>query len=415
MNTLNKNNTETFTSLRNLFNIPRNKQGAEQIYFCGNSLGLMPKITPDLILEELEDWKKLGVEGHMHAARPWMPYHEILTDQMSKIVGAFPSEVVVMNSLTVNLHLMMVSFYRPKGKKYKVLIDYSTFPSDRYAIASQLRYHGFDPKEGIIELTPDIDGKIVSAASIEKTLEHHGEEIALILIGAVNYYTGQLYDIKEITRLGHQYDCIVGFDLAHAAGNIDLNLHEDGPDFAAWCSYKYLNSGPGSLSGCFIHQRHHNIPIQRFEGWWGHDKNSRFMMGDEFQPIPSAEAWQLSNPPILSMAAIKASLDIFALTDMKTLRELSLMMSRMLIEGVLSLNNPNIRIITPKEDKNRGCQVSIQMLKPNRELFNTLTSNDIISDWREPDVIRLAPVPLYNTFEEINRFLELFDKALRHQ
>jgi len=401
---------DTLAAYRKQFCIPKTKDGHETVYLCGNSLGLMPKQTPEYVQQELEDWKNLGVEGHFHAHRPWMPYHEFLTDSMAEVVGAKPSEVVVMNSLTVNLHLLMASFYRPTAKRYKILFDYSPFPSDRYAIASQVRFHGYDPKDAMIELQPEEGGEIVSDTYIENIIATQGDEIAMILIGGVNYYTGQLYDIPKITALGHQYGCIVGFDLAHAAGNIHLQLHDDGPDFAAWCSYKYLNSGPGSLSGCFIHERHHNSDLPRFEGWWGNDKSSRFLMQDDFVPIPTAEAWQLSNPPILSMAAIKSSLDIFCSASMAALRSKSEKLTGYLENLVLNTEHKGIHIITPREKHRRGCQLSLQMEVPDKKLFQKITDAGVIADWREPDVIRIAPVPLYNSFEDVWKFNHLLKK-----
>lgn len=398
---------DKLASYRDQFCIPKTKDKKETIYLCGNSLGLMPQQTPDYVHQELEDWKNLGVEGHFYAHRPWMPYHEFLSEQMAGVVGAKSSEVVVMNSLTVNLHLLMVSFYRPNSKRYKILFDYSPFPSDRYAIASQIRFHGFDPAEAMIELQPEAHSEIVSKDYIDNILAAHGEEIALILIGGVNYYTGQLYDIPLITELGHKYGCIVGFDLAHAAGNIQLNLHEDGPDFAAWCTYKYLNSGPGSLSGCFIHERHHKSDLPRFEGWWGNDKASRFLMKDNFVPIPSAEAWQLSNPPILSMAAIKSSLDIFSQATMGALRQKSENLTQYLQDLIENSQHQGLHIITPYEKHRRGCQLSLQMEQPDKRLFQKITDAGVIADWREPDVIRVAPVPLYNSFKDVWKFNDL--------
>ena len=405
---------DELSSFRQRFHIPKDENGNDVVYLCGNSLGLMPKATSDYINQELEDWKNLGVEGHFLAKNPWMPYHEFLTKNMANVVGALPSEVVVMNSLTVNLHLLMVSFYRPTSNRYKILFDYSPFPSDRYAIASQVKFHGYDPADAMIELIPDSSDELVSIDNIKNILETQGNEIALILIGGVNYYTGQLYDIKTITKLGHAHGCVVGFDLAHAAGNIDLHLHEDGPDFAAWCSYKYLNSGPGSLSGCFVHERHHQSDLPRFAGWWGHDKATRFLMGDEFKPIQTAEGWQLSNPPVLSMAAIRASLDLFAEAEIDRLRSKSVKLTAYLADLLAEIHDENIKIITPSDPTSRGCQLSIQMIKPDKKLFNYLTENGVIADWREPDVIRVAPVPMYNSFEDVWQFCRILKDGLSH-
>ncbi len=400
---------------RDKFCIPKAADGSDVIYFCGNSLGLMPKTTETYIRQELEDWKNMGVEGHIHAKNPWMPYHEILTSKMAGIVGCLPSEVVVMNGLTVNLHLMMVSFYRPDKTRYKIVTDYSPFPSDRYAIASQIQFHGYDPADGIIELKPSDGQDIVTMEHIEEVLQKHGHEIALIMIGGVNYYTGQAYPIREITRLGHQHGCMVGFDLAHAAGNLALNLHDDGPDFAAWCSYKYLNSGPGALSGCFVHERHHNNDgIPRFAGWWGHDKQTRFKMGDTFAPIHTAEAWQLSNPPIFQMAAINASLDIFAEAGIDRLRQKSERLTGYLQTLLDAENSPYIEVITPRDTQQRGCQLSIRVRNSDKSLFTWLTKQHVVADWREPDVIRIAPVPLYNSFRDVWHFSRLLHEGIKH-
>jgi kynureninase len=404
---------DVLSAYRAQFHIPKTQDGNDTIYFCGNSLGLMPKSTTDYVNQELEDWKNLGVEGHFHAKNPWMPYHEFLTKNMAQIVGALPSEVVVMNSLTVNLHLLMVSFYRPTKGRYKILFDYSPFPSDRYAIESQIKFHGYDPKDAMLELSPESGQEIVSMDNIQNIIEQFGDEIALILIGGVNYYTGQAYDIKNITKMGHSKGCVVGFDLAHAAGNLNLNLHDDGPDFAAWCSYKYLNSGPGSLSGCFIHERHHTSDLPRFAGWWGQDKSTRFLMGDTFHPIKTAEGWQLSNPPVLSMAAIRASLDIFASAGMDALKAKSEQLTEYLVYLITQERDQNIKIITPLDAAQRGCQISIQMQNPDKKLFKYITEKGVIADWREPDVIRVAPVPLYNTFEDVWQFSKILHEGLK--
>jgi len=311
-----------------------------------------------------------------------------------------------MNSLTVNLHLLMVSFYRPDRGRYKILIDYSPFPSDRYAVESQVKYHGFDPADAIIELNPDPQSEYVSPAGIAEILDRQGEEIALVMIGGVNYYTGQAYDIREITRLAHRKGCVVGFDLAHAAGNLRLSLHDDGPDFAAWCSYKYLNSGPGALSGIFVHDRHKSdFSLPRFTGWWGHDKKVRFLMGRDFIPMEGAEGWQLSNPPILSMAAMRASLDIFAEVGMDALRQKSEKLTAWLESLIKAKVSDKVRIITPSDPDQRGCQLSLQV--SDKKLFHTITAKGIIADWREPDVIRVAPVPLYNSFTEVWKFVDI--------
>ena len=303
---------DKLSSYRKQFHLPKDKNGNELIYMTGNSLGLQPKITKDYINQELEDWANLGVEGHTEGRNPWLHYHEFLTETMANIVGAKPLEVVVMNSLTANLHFMMVSFYKPTSKRYKILIEADAFPSDKYAVESQLRHHGYDDKEGLILWKARKGEELANYDDLETILKQHGDEIALVMIGGVNYYTGQFFDLKRIATLGHKHGCVVGFDCAHGAGNVQLNLHDSGADFAVWCSYKYLNSGPGSLSGAFVHERHaYNKDLIRFTGWWSHNKQTRFRMRDEFEQLPGAEGWQLSNPPILSMAAIRASLDVF--------------------------------------------------------------------------------------------------------
>ncbi|MDG1716069.1 MAG: kynureninase [Saprospiraceae bacterium] len=393
---------------RALFSIPKKKNGEEHIYLCGNSLGLMPYRAQEYVNQEMEDWGKYGVEGHFHARHPWMPYHEFLTDKMARVVGALPHEVVVMNSLTANLHLMMVSFYRPTAERFKILIDYSPFPSDRYAVESQAKFHGYDPKVAIIELQPSGDKETVDHDDILAMIDKHGDEIALIMIGGVNYYTGQLYPLADITKAGHSKGCFVGFDLAHAAGNIDLQLHDTGSDFAVWCTYKYLNSSPGSLSGCFVHERHaedENMP--RFSGWWGHDKSTRFLMGDDFKPMRGAEGWQLSNPPILPMAAMRASLEIFEEASMPEIRKKSLKMGDYLLSLLDNIDTDKISIITPREHTRRGCQLSIQVTDADKRLFDKITEAGVIADWREPDVIRIAGAPLYNSYEDCWNFVEL--------
>ncbi len=397
---------------RKKFHIPRQADGKEVIYLCGNSLGLQPKATKSYLLQELEDWKNYGVEGHFHAKRPWMPYHEFLTEKMAKIVGAKPSEVVVMNTLTTNLHLMMVSFYRPTAERYKILTDWNPFPSDQYAVASQARFHGYEPKNAIIEPQPKGDSSIIETKDILQLIENQGNKIALVMIGGVNYYSGQLYKLKAITEAAHRKGCLVGFDLAHAAGNVELNLHDVGCDFAVWCSYKYLNSGPGSLAGCFVHERHATTVLPRFEGWWGNNKAVRFKMEKDFIPIGGAETWQLSNPPILSMAAIMASLDVFDEAGIKKLVAKSKQMSAYLQDLIKAIPTDKIRIITPETADERGCQLSLQVVGVDKKLFDFLTEQGIITDWREPDVIRVAPVPLYNSYQDCWRFAKILEDYL---
>lgn len=392
---------------RNQFHIPKDKEGNEWIYMCGNSLGLQPKSTKEYINQELEDWANFGVEGHFEAKNPWMPYHEFLTDSMAKIVGAKPIEVVIMNTLTTNLHLLMVSFYQPTKTKFKILIESDAFPSDRYAVESQLNFHGFDPKEGLVEWKPRKGEELLRMEDLETILEEQGDEIALLLIGGVNYYTGQYLDIKKIAEIGHAKNCMVGIDLAHGAGNISPELHSSGVDFAAWCTYKYINSGPGSLAGLFIHEKHaHNKKLKKFSGWWSHNKETRFNMRQDLDITPGAEGYQLSNPPILSMAAIKASLDMFNEVGMEALREKSEKLTGYFEFLINKINSDSIRIISPTNPKERGCQLSVQVKNADKALHKKLTDNHIITDWREPDVIRCAPVPMYNSFEDVYRMVD---------
>lgn len=396
------------------FFIPRDKSGEEVFYFCGNSLGLQPKRTEEYILQELEDWKNLGVEGHFHAKNPWMPYHELLTDSLARLVGAKSNEVVAMNTLSVNLHLMMVSFYRPTRDRYKIVIESDAFPSDKYAVESQLNFHGFDIEDGLILVEPREGEHTLRTADILDLLEREGDSIALVMLGGVNYYTGQLFDFSEITKAAHVKGCKVGFDLAHAVGNVPLNLHEDGPDFAAWCSYKYLNSGPGCLAGCFVHNRHaDDKSIRRFAGWWGHNKSTRFNMRHDFDPISGAEGWQLSNPPIYSLAAMRASLSIFDEVGMEKLRNKSIKLTGYLEYLLNELGDNRIQIITPGDVNERGCQLSIQVVSADKSLHDRLMNRGVITDWREPDVIRAAPVPLYNSFTDVYHFVRILSEELK--
>ena len=401
---------DELSKYRNEFHIPLQKNGDEHIYMCGNSLGLQPKRAKDFINQELKDWEKLGVEGHFNAQNPWMPYHEFLTESYAKIVGAKSSEVIAMNTLTVNLHLMMVSFYRPNKKRNKILIEGDAFPSDIYAIESQIKHHGYSPLDTLIKLTPRPGESIIRTEDIQEIIQKKGDQISLILIGGVNYYTGQIFDFKTITKTAHQKNIIVGFDLAHAAGNIKLNLNKWGVDFAVWCSYKYLNSGPGSVGAAFVHEKHHNNNLPRFAGWWGHNKSNRFKMPDTFQPINTAEGWQLSNPPILSLAAIRASLSIFDEIGMERLVKKSKKLTNYLIYLLNTIDTDRIKIITPK---NSGCQLSIRVINGNKKLFKDISQNGVIADWREPDVIRIAPVPLYNNFLDIYKFYQILKNIIK--
>ena len=398
---------------RKKFHIPKNSEGDEWLYFTGNSLGLQPKETKNHIKQELDDWANLGVEGHFEAKNPWMPYHEFLTETMAQIVGAKPIEVVIMNTLTTNLHLLMVSFYQPTKLKHKILIESDAFPSDRYAVETQLKFHGFDPSDSLIEWSPRKGETLLNIEDLESILESQGEEIALLLIGGVNYYTGQYLDLKKISQLGRRKGCKVGIDLAHGVGNIQPNLHESGVDFAAWCTYKYMNSGPGSLGGIFVHERYANDQtLKRFAGWWSQNKATRFDMRQPLDITPGAEGWQLSNPPILSMAAIKASLELFNEVGMNALIKKSRLLTGYLEYLILELNNKDISIITPTDPEQRGCQLSIQVKNANKSLHTKLTEAHVITDWRTPDVIRCAPVPFYNSFEDVFKMVEQLKKIL---
>jgi kynureninase len=399
--------------LRNQFHIPRDKHGKEWLYFTGNSLGLQPKITSKYIEQELHDWANFGVEGHFEAKNPWLSYHELLTDTMAKVVGAKPIEVVVMNTLTTNLHLLMVSFYQPSKTKYKIIIEGDAFPSDRYAVQSQLSFHGFDPEEALIEWKPKEGKELLELEDLKSILDSQGDEVALLLIGGVNYYTGQYLDIKKIAELGHAKKCMVGIDLAHGAGNIQPNLHDSSIDFAAWCTYKYLNSGPGSLSGLFVHEKHaQRKDLPRFAGWWNHNKETRFNMRQPFDVMEGAEGWQLSNPPILSMAAVKASLDIFEKVGMDALVKKSKKLTGFFEYLVNEIASDTIKIITPTNPNERGCQLSLQVKNTDKNLHKKLTENNIITDWREPDVIRCAPVPMYTSFEDVYHMVTILESLL---
>jgi kynureninase len=389
--------------------------GKESIYFTGNSLGLQAKTTQDYVLNELEDWANFGVEGHFHGRKPWLPYHEMFPKLVSKIVGALPEEVVVMNQLTVNLHLLMVSFYRPTKQRYKIICEAKAFPSDQYAMESQVLFHGYDPADAIIEISPREGEHTIRTDDILATIRQHSHETALVLFGGVNYYSGQVFNMAAITRAGHEAGAVVGFDLAHAAGNIELKLHDWEVDFACWCSYKYLNSGPGGVAGVFIHQKHiANQQLPRFAGWWGYTKETRFKMQKGFEPIPTAEGWQVSNAPVLSMAAHKASIDIFDQAGMEPLLAKGQLLSDYLLFVLEEINTTSpekmIEVITPATAK--GCQVSMLMLQKGKEIFEALKQNGVLADWREPNVIRVAPVPLYNSFTEVFRFGQIIKNVV---
>ncbi|MFN0276048.1 MAG: kynureninase [Chitinophagales bacterium] len=398
---------------RTKFHIPK-KDDKELIYFCGNSLGLQPKSTRNYIEQELKDWEIMGVEGHLHAKNPWLYYHHFLERQTARLVGAKPIEVVVMNSLTVNLNLLMISFYRPTKKRYKVMMEYMAFPSDQYAVENQVKYHGLHPNDAIIELIPREGEYILHTEDILQKISEHKDDLALIMLGGVNYYNGQLFEMEKITA--HAKTCsqeiVVGYDLAHAAGNVELHLHDWQVDFATWCSYKYLNSGPGGTSGVFIHEKHcNNNSLPRLSGWWGNEEETRFKMQKGFYPQPGAAGWQMSNAQILPMAAHMASLEIFEEAGMAKLTEKSYLLTGYLEYLLMHGRRKDFKIITPADPKQRGCQLSIVMDKNGKETYDTLTENGIVADWREPDVIRVAPVPLYNTFSDVWNFANIFHNA----
>lgn len=399
---------------RQRFYWPRTKSGEECIYLCGHSLGLQPKSVHSYLQQELADWAELGVEGHFHAKNPWMPYHRLLTQQTAALVGAEEGEVVVMNSLTVNLHLMMVSFYRPSAKRHKILMERGAFPSDQYAVQSQIRFHGLDPALSIIELTPREGEFCIRDEDIAACIEREGDSIALILLGAVNYATGQLFDLASITKIGQQRGCIVAFDLAHAVGNVPLHLHEWGADFAVWCSYKYLNGGPGCVGGCFVHERHaQERDIRRFAGWWGHDEKARFQMAPEFHPMPGADGWQVSNPPILALAPLRASMEIFAEAGIERLRAKSVSLTGYMEFLLQQIASTKFSVITPCERDRRGAQLSICLPVEGHGLCDRMAASGVIGDWREPDTFRVAAVPLYNSYSDVYRFVQRFSAALQ--
>ena len=392
---------------RDHFHIPRHN-GAEIAYFCGNSLGLQPKGARAYVDEVMDKWARDGVEGHFLEPAPWMPYHALVRDALADVVGAQPLEVVAMNSLTANLHLMMVSFYRPTAERSAILMEAGAFPSDRHAMASQLEARGLPAEADLIEVEPDLADGTFSMAAIERAIAEHGPRLALILWPGVQYRTGQAFDLKEIARLGHAAGAMVGFDLAHAVGNLPLQLHDSGADFAVWCHYKYMNSGPGAVGGCFVHERHANTDRPRFAGWWGHDQASRFKMAPEFVPTAGADGWQLSNPPILGLAPLRASLDLFARAGMPALRAKSERLTGDLEQLIRTHLGDKLQIVTPAAPEQRGCQLSLRVAggrEHGRALFEHLSARGVLGDWREPDVIRISPAPLYNNHSDIQRFV----------
>ena len=400
---------DPLAGFRDEFLIPRHHDGAEQLYFCGNSLGLQPAGTRAALIQELDDWRDLGVEGHFRGRHPWMPYHGFVRDHLAEVAGALPSEVVAMNTLTTNLHLMMVSFYRPSAERPAILIEQHAFPSDRHAVESQIRFHGFDPADCLIEVAGDEADGTISAAAIERAITQHGARLALVLWPGVQYLSGQNFDLKTIALQAHRVGAVAGFDLAHAIGNVEVNLHTADADFAVWCSYKYLNAGPGAIAGCFVHERHAHSERPRFAGWWGHDQATRFQMRPEFVATPGADGWQLSNPSIFALAPLRSSLEVFHRASIKQLRQKSLRLTDYLADLLQQRVAPLIDVRTPLESSRRGAQLSLRV-KGSRDigkaLFEYLTTRGIVADWREPDIIRVAPTPLYNRFSDCLRLVQ---------
>ena len=401
---------DSLRGIRDHFHIPRKADGNEQLYFCGNSLGLQPKGVKAAVLEELDAWQNLAVEGHFKGQRPWLSYNDLLREPMAELIGAKPREVVLMNSLTVNLHLMMISFYRPGGRRNKILIEQQSFPSDRYAVESQIRMHGLDPADCLVEIEPSDNSRTIDEKDIEEYLALYGDQVALVLWPGVHYASGQFFDLERIAKSAHSAGAFCGFDLAHAVGNVPLNLRKSDVDFAVWCTYKYLNSGMGSVAGCFVNERHgDHDELARLHGWWGNHPETRFLMEPEFVPAEGAEAWVLSNPPILSMAPIRVALDLFNQVGMTELRKKSIAMTAYLEQLIRAELNDSLEIVTPPEPERRGCQLSLRVLAgrdAGRALFEQLEAAGTIPDWREPDVIRVAPVPMYNQFEDCWRFVK---------
>ncbi|MGD0361319.1 MAG: kynureninase [Bryobacteraceae bacterium] len=390
---------------RDRFHIPKGPEGVDRAYLCGHSLGLQPKCLRAYLERELEDWELLGVEGHFRARHPWVQYNNLVAEPAARLVGAQPIEVVAMNSLTVNLHLMMVSFYRPAGRRRRIVIEEHAFPSDQYAVKSQVQFHGYDPAESLLTVAGEDE--------LADLLEREGESVAMVLMGGINYSSGRAFDIERVTHLGHAQGCIVGFDLAHAAGNLVLKLHEWDVDFAAWCTYKYLNAGPGSIAACFVHERHaQNQNLPRFAGWWGHRPETRFRMGPDFEAAPGAEGWQVSNPSILALAALRASLDLFDEAGMDWVRERSVELTGYLESELDRHAGRGFSILTPRDPRRRGAQLSIRVPGSVRAVCERLADAGVICDWREPDILRVAPAPLYNTAGDIDRFVNSFVRSL---
>lgn len=404
--------SDPLRGFRERFALPRGARSEPLIYLCGHSLGLMPLAARGLVMEELDDWAQLAVLGHEHAHRPWIPYHENLRDGLASLAGARPTEVVAMSSLTVNLHLLLAAFYRPSGKRRRILIEAGAFSSDRHAVASQIAWRGFDVHDALVEMSPPAGMEIIPEESIETYLEEHGTEVALVLWPGVQYRTGQAFDLGRIARAAHRAGCVAGFDLAHSIGNMPLAMHDIDAEFAVWCSYKYLNAGPGAIGGCFVHERHDRPHLS---GWWGHEPATRFQMRPEFHGAPGVAGWQISNPPIFSAAPLIASLALFGQAGLQNLRQKSVMLTGYL-EYLLDRLAPDVELITPRAVGSRGCQLSIRVKGAQgrgRRVFEALTARGVIGDWREPDTIRLAPIPLYNSFADAFRGAEALAQALR--
>ena len=400
---------------RERFRMPNAATGSDGIYFCGNSLGPQPVAAAEAVEAELERWGQMAVTGHFDGPMPWVPYHTLTTDGLAMLTGAQPKEVVAMNALTINLHLMLTSFYQPTPNRGKIVMEQGAFPSDRHAVESQIRLHGLDPASQLIEIAPRED-RLHHEADVEHYLERHGDEVALVLWPGVQYATGQAFDLARLARATRRAETTLGVDLAHAIGNIELNLHDDDIDFAIWCHYKYLNSGPGSVGGAYVHTRHHPFDGPRLAGWWGHEPASRFQMAPEHRPAHGVEGWQVSGPPILSTAPLVASLALFQEADMGRLRQASLALTGRLAKGLEATVGDEIDIITPREPHRHGAQLSFRAKrgrKAGRQLFERLVGHGVIGDWREPDIIRMAPAPLYNTFDEVDRFVALVDALIR--
>ena len=390
---------------RDRFYIPRAADGSDCVYLCGHSLGLQPKSVREYIEQELQDWELLGVDGHFRARHPWVQYGGLLTDQTARLVGAKPLEVVTMNSLTVNLHLMLVSFYRPTARRHRIVMEEHAFPSDRYAVKSQVRFHGYDPAESVVTVAGEDE--------LEELLSGEGDSIALVLMAGINYSSGRAFDMARVSRAAHAHGCAVGFDLAHAAGNLLLKLHDWDADFAVWCTYKYLNGGPGSIAGCFVHERHaHDETLPRFAGWWGHEIETRFRMGPDFHATPGAEGWQVSNPSVLALAALRASMDMFDEVGMDRVRARSMELTGYLESSLNRHAGLGFSIATPRDPQRRGAQLSIRVPGSVRTVWERLAAAGVVCDWREPDILRVAPAPLYNSMEDIDRFVDRFAAAL---